>query len=85
MIIDEALASEQIPAWMGVDERLRVAPAVPLTFQTVFGKRYWLERSGDLKAWVSEGAVVLGTGQEYATFVRMGGLAGTYWRLTPVA
>ncbi len=84
LIFDEALAPELIPALMAVDERLRVAPAIQLTFQTVFGKRYQLERSSDLRAWVPEGAVVSGTGQEYATFVGVSGLAGTYWRLTPV-
>ncbi len=84
LIFDAALAPELIPALMAVDERLRVAAAVQLMFQTVFGKKYQLERSSDLKGWVAEGTVVLGTGQEYSTFVALDGLTGTYWRLTPV-
>ena len=84
LIFDAALTPELIPPLMTIDERLRVAPAVQLTFQTVFGKKYQLERSSDLKRWVPEGTVVLGTGQEFATFVALDGLSGTYWRLTPV-
>lgn len=81
LIVDRELSAAEIRGLIARPEALGVAAAVELFFPTQAGRRYRLEGSADLKAWVAHGEPVTGTGAEVSVFASSRDGTQRYWRL----
>lgn len=83
-IFNRALDHAEVGELQAVDDRLAIAPALELSFQTQPDHTYRLQWSNDLKIWNDQGEIVVGNGAEFTTFISLRGRESRYWRLNPL-